>query len=132
MTQTAIVTAVSGDRRARVEVRRQSACGHDCERCAGCGTAAAIQVEAQTDLPLAVGDRVEISSDAPVLAYAGLVYLMPLALTLLGYSLPFPTEGLRIAGCAAGFALGLLVTAAVDRRLRRTGRTVTYRVTRVL
>lgn len=44
MTQTAIVTAVSGDGRARVEVRRQSACGHDCERCAGCGTAAAIQV----------------------------------------------------------------------------------------
>lgn len=133
MTQTAVVTAAPEDGTVQVEVRRQSACAHDCEHCAGCGGAAGgvLTVRAETDLELSPGDRVEISSDG-VLGYAALVYLMPLTLTLLGYLLPFPTDGLRIAGCIAGFALGVLGVVAVDRRLRCTGRTVTHRVVRKL
>ncbi len=132
MTQTAVVTSVPEGGTVLVEVRRQSACAHDCEHCAGCGAAGGVlTVRAETDLELSQGDQVEISSDG-VLAYAGLVYLMPLTLALLGYLLPFPSDGLRIFGCIAGFALGLLGVVAVDRRLRRTSRTVTHRVVRKL
>lgn len=133
MTQTAIVTAVSGDGRARVEVRRQSACAHDCEHCAGCGASAAIQVEARTDLPLTVGDRVEIYSGGRVLGIAALVYLVPVALFFLGYLLPPGlTERARNLCGGLGFLLGLLAAVALDRRLRRKGKALTYQVVRKL
>lgn len=135
MTQIAIVTAAPRDGAAQVEVRRQSACGHDCEHCAGCGAAvqSAIRVEARTELPLEVGDRVEIFSDNRVLGFAALVYLAPVALFLLGFLLPSGlSEGGRCLCGGAGFLLGLLLAIACDRRLRRGSGAVTYRVTRKL
>lgn len=133
MTQIATVTAVAGPGTAVVTVARRTACGHDCEKCGGCGTkAASVTVRAGTDIPVSVGDRVELYSDSRVLGIAALVYLGPVALFLLGYLLPLPLgEGPRYLCGAAGFALGLAGAAACDRRIRRR-KAVSYRIVRKL
>ena len=88
MTQIATVTALPGPGTAEVTVARQTACGHDCESCAGCGTRSAeVVIRASTAIPVAVGDRVEVYSSGRVLGVAALVYLGPVALFLLGYLL---------------------------------------------
>ena len=133
MTQIATVTEVTGPGTVRVTVARQTACGHDCEKCAGCGAqAGSVTVPARTDLAVAVGDRVELYSDNRVLGFAALVYLGPVALFLLGYFLPsFLSEPARYACGCLGFALGLIGAAVCDRRIRRR-KAVDYRITRKL
>lgn len=135
MTQTATVTAIPGPGLAEVTVARQTACGHDCEHCAGCGMqAGTMTVLAATQLPLSPGDRVELySSSGRVLPIAALVYLAPVILFLVGYLFPgeIPEWGRGIAG-AAGFLAGLVGAVIVDRRLRRSGGAVNYQVTRKL
>lgn len=133
MTQIATVTALPGPGTAEVTVARRTACGHDCENCAGCGTKAAkVVVRASASIPLDVGDRVEVYSDSRVLGIAALVYLVPVVLFLLGYFLPSGLpEGARYACGALGFALGLASAAVCDRRVRRGG-TVSYQITRKL
>ena len=135
MTQTATVTAVPKPGFAEVTVARQTACGHDCENCAGCGAqAGAVTVLATTEVALVPGDRVELySSSGKVLPIAALVYLAPVALFLLGYLLPGEIPGWgRALGGAIGFAAGLAGAIALDRHLRRSGGGVTYQVTRKL
>lgn len=133
MTQIATVTALAGPGMALVTVARQTACGHDCANCAGCGAqAGSVSVQAKTDIPVAPGDRVEICSGSRVLGIAALVYLGPVALFLLGYLLPASlSEGLRYVCGGAGFALGLALAAAYDRLVRRKS-AVTYQITRKL
>ena len=131
MTQIATVTALPGPGTAEVTVARHTACGHDCENCAGCGTKSAKVVRrASAAIPLTVGDRVEVYSDSRVLGFAALVYLGPVALFLLGYLLPAGLpEGARYACGGLGFLLGLVGAAACDRRVRRT---ISYQITRKL
>lgn len=133
MTQIAIVTAVPDPGIAVVTVARQTACGHDCENCAGCGVqAGSLTVQARTDIPVAPGDRVELHSSQRVLAVAALVYLVPVFLFLLGYLLSGGlTEGLRYLCGGAGFVLGLVCAAVYDRRVRRS-RAITYEIIRKL
>ena len=133
MTQIATVTALPGPGTAEVTVARQTACGHDCESCAGCGTRSAkVVIRASTAIPVAVGDRVEVYSSGEILGIAALVYLGPVALFLLGYLLPAALpEGARYACGGLGFLLGLAGAAACDRRVRR-GRTISYQITRKL
>lgn len=133
MTQIATVTAVPGRGTALVTVARQTACGHDCEKCAGCGAqAGSVTVCARTAVPVSVGDRVELYSGGKVLGIAALVYLLPVALFLIGYLLPaFLSEGMRYLCGGVGFALGLLGAAAYDRRLRWKS-AVTYEIVRKL
>ena len=87
MTQIGTVTALpGGDGQVELTVRRQSACGHDCAGCGGCAGQELV-IRAGTDIPLALGDRVEVYSGGGVLGIAALVYLGPVALFLLGYLL---------------------------------------------
>ena len=132
MTQIGTVTALpGGDGQVELTVRRQSACGHDCAGCGGCAGQELV-IHARTDIPLALGDRVEVYSGGGVLGIAALVYLGPVALFLLGYLLSAgAAEAARYLWGGAGFALGLAGAAACDRRLRKR-RAVTYRVTRKL
>ena len=135
MIQTATVSAVLRPGLAEVTVARQTACGHDCENCAGCGASGGvITVRAETDLDLAPGDQVELySRSSKVLPIAALVYLGPVALFLLGYLLPPGlSDGGRGLTGGLGFMVGLALAVAVDRHLRSQGRTVSYRVTRKL
>ena len=132
MTQIGTVTALpGGDGQVELTVRRQSACGHDCAGCGGCAGQELV-IHARTDIPLALGDRVEVYSGGRVLGIAALVYLGPVALFLLGY-LPSAgaAEAARYLWGGAGFALGLAGAAVCDRRLKKR-RAVTYRVTRKL
>ena len=132
MTQIGPVTALpGGDGQVELTVRRQSACGHDCAGCGGCAGQELV-IHARTDIPLALGDRVEVYSGGRVLGIAALVYLGPVALFLLGYLLSAgAAEAARYLWGGAGFALGLAGAAVCDRRLRKR-RAVTYRVTRKL
>ncbi len=132
MTQIGTVTALpGGDGQVELTVRRQSACGHDCAGCGGCAGQELV-IHARTDIPLALGDRVEVYSGGGVLGIAALVYLGPVALFLLGYLLSAGVaEAARYLWGGVGFALGLAGAAVCDRRLRKR-RAVTYRVTRKL
>ena len=132
MTQIGTVTALSGgDGQVELTVRRQSACGHDCAGCGGCAGQELV-IHAGTDIPLALGDRVEVYSGGRVLGIAALVYLGPVALFLLGYLLSAgAAEAARYLWGGAGFVLGLAGAAGCDRRLKKR-RAVTYRVTRKL
>lgn len=132
MTQIGTVTALpGGDGQVELTVRRQSACGHDCAGCGGCAGQELV-IHAGTDIPLALGDRVEVYSGGGVLGIAALVYLGPVALFLLGYLLSAgAAEAARYLWGGAGFALGLAGAAVCDRRLKKR-RAVTYRVTRKL
>lgn len=132
MTQIGTVTALpGGDGQVELTVRRQSACGHDCASCGGCAGQELV-IRAGTDIPLALGDRVEVYSGGRVLGIAALVYLGPVALFLLGYLLSAgAAEAARYLWGGAGFVLGLAGAAVCDRRLKKR-RAVTYRVTRKL
>ena len=130
MTQIGTVTALpGGDGQVELTVRRQSACGHDCAGCGGCAGQELV-IHARTDIPLALGDRVEVYSGGRVLGIAALVYLGPVALFLLGYLLSAgAAEAARYLWGGAGFALGLAGAAGGDRP-RRNRRAVNNTVNR--
>ena len=133
MTQIATVTALGNTGLAMVTVARQTACGHDCENCAGCGAqAGSVSVWASTDIPVKEGDRVEIYSSRKVLAVAALVYLVPVFLFLAGYVLtPGFSEGARYVCAGIGFGFGIALAVAFDRSVRRE-KTITYHIIRKL
>jgi len=133
MTQIATVAAIPEQGVALVTVARQTACGHDCEKCAGCGAqAGSVTVRARAQVPVSVGDKVELYSGGQILGIAALVYLVPVALFLLGYLLAAPLrEGMRYICGGVGFALGIAAAAAYDRCVRRKS-FVTYEITRKL
>lgn len=89
-------------------------------------------IRAGSDIPVALGDRVEVYSDNRVLGAAALVYGLPVILFLLGYLLPsFLPEGGRYLCGGLGFLLGLAGAVICDRLVKkRSG--VTYRVVRKL
>ena len=132
MTQTATVTALPAVPGGQVELTivRQTACGHSCDRCAG--KARELVIRAGSDIPVALGDQVEVYSDNRVLGAAALVYGLPVVLFLLGYLLPssLPEPGRCLCG-GLGFALGLAGAIACDRLVKkRSG--ISYRIVRKL
>lgn len=142
MKQIATVTALPGQGVAEVTVARKTACGHDCENCAGCGAvdAGSFTVRAHTDISVALGDKVEIYTDQKVLSAAALVYLVPLALFLMGYMgtgfwyrlvSASVAEPLRYACGGLGFALGVVLAVVYDRYMR-CKRAITYQILRKL
>lgn len=138
MTQIATVKRLTGDGQAEVLVHRQSACGHSCESCGGCGPESAARVTAVADNPLGArpGDTVQVESESRrVLGMAGALYLFPFLLLFAGYLVA--TGPLRL-GEAPGFAVGLACMAAgfganwlLDRRIRAS-RPVQFRIVEVL
>lgn len=131
MTRIATVEAIPEPGRALVAVARETACGHDCSTCGGCGAApGSITVRAETLVEVAPGDRVELSSSNIVLGYAALVYLGPVVLALAGFLLPF-SAGVRYVCGGIGFALGIALMVLCDRRARKK-RSIRYYVVRKL
>ena len=133
MTQVATVVRLIGRGMAEVTTVRRSACAHNCESCAGCGTQPlSITVRARCSFSVSPGDKVELYSDNRVLGYAALVYLVPVVLFLAGYfSVPFLTEALRYACAGAGFVLGIALAVVCDRAVRRRN-AVIYQIIRKL
>ena len=135
MTQTATVTALPAVPGGQVELTivRQTACGHSCDGCGRCaGKAQELVIRAGSNIPVALGDQVEVYSDNRVLGAAALVYGLPVVLFLLGYLLPssLPEPGRCLCG-GLGFALGLAGAIACDRLVKkRSG--ISYRIVRKL
>lgn len=126
MTQIATVERILDDSHAEISVPRKSACGHDCEECAGCGvTGAAVHARALNPIGAAPGQKVVVeSSTKKMLRIVALVYLIPVALFFLGYFAAMAATAsvaVQYAAAVAGFLLGILGAIAYDRRLRARG-----------
>ena len=128
MTQDAIVKNIITNGLAEVTVRRVSACSHDCSKCGGgCSPLADIQktitVTAKNLVGACVGDSVLIESKtAAVLSLAALVYLLPLALLILGFILGSAlklSEAFSVAISIAAFFIGCWLTVLINKMLRR-------------
>lgn len=76
MTQIATVEKKLGAGYVEISVPRKSACGHDCEECAGCGmTGAAIRARAEDPVGVSAGEKVvveELDAQAPRRGGAGI------------------------------------------------------------
>lgn len=125
MTQVATVEKIIDATRAQIAVPRKSACGHDCEECAGCGVSGTVvRAVARNLVGAEVGDKVIVqSSTKKTLWIAMLVYLFPLLLFLVGYFATgaIPSENLRYVIAAAGFLIGVLAAVRYDRHVRKNG-----------
>lgn len=126
MTQIATVERIIDNDHAEISVPRKSACGHDCEECAGCGvTGAAVHAKANNPIGARPGQKVVVESDTrKMLRIVALVYLIPVVLFLAGYLITAvltPRVGVQYFIAVLGFALGIVVAIAYDRRLRARG-----------
>ena len=124
MTQIATVERIVDANHAIISVPRKSACGHDCEECAGCGVSgAAVSAKARNPIGAIPGQKVVVeSSTKKMLGIVGFVYTIPVVLFILGYLvMAFTTTsvplqyGVAIAGFFAGIALAVLY----DRKIKR-------------
>lgn len=134
MTQIATVEKDLGGGYAEVSVPRKSACGHDCEECAGCGmTGAAIRARARNDVGAQKGDKVVVeSSTKKLLGVVALVYLLPVVGFLLGYFLTegLMSEGWRYAAAVIAAAVFFLPSVFYDRQTKKDG-SLTYTILRL-
>ncbi|MBR1689629.1 MAG: SoxR reducing system RseC family protein [Oscillibacter sp.] len=126
MTQIATVERILDSQHAEISVPRKSACGHDCEECAGCGvTGAAVRARAVNTVGAEPGQKVVVeSSTRNMLGIVALVYLIPVVLFLAGYLIALAlggSVGVQYGTAAAGFFLGIVPAILYDRRLRARG-----------
>lgn len=133
MTQIATVEKILSAGMAEISVPRKSACGHDCEECAGCGmTGAAIHARASDPVGVKPGDKVVVQSETKkLLGVVALVYLLPVVAFLLGY---FLSEGLaekvRYIIAIAAAAAAFLPSIFYDRYAKRH-EVLTYTIMRL-
>lgn len=132
MTQIATVEKILPGGFVEISVPRKSACGHDCEECAGCGmTGAAIHARAKDPVRVRPGQKVVVeSATRKILGVVALVYLLPVVGFLLGYFLSEGlAEGVRYAIAIGAAALAFLPSVAYDRHAKKT-EALTYTVVR--
>ena len=133
MTQIATVEKILDAGFVEISVPRKSACGHDCEECAGCGmTGAAIHARASDSVGVKPGDKVVVQSETKkLLGVVALVYLLPVVAFLLGY---FLSEGLaekvRYIIAIAAAAAAFLPSIFYDRYAKRH-EVLTYTIMRL-
>ena len=126
MTQIATVERILDDTHAEISVPRKSACGHDCEECAGCGVSG-ISVYARALNPVGArpGQKVVVESDtAKMLRIVSFVYLIPVVLFLAGYLVMLACNAsvaVQYGVAGAGFLLGILLAIWYDRRIKARG-----------
>ena len=126
MRQIATVERILDSSHAEISVPRKSACGHDCEECAGCGVSgAAVRAKAINAIGAKPGQKVLVESDTKkMLRIVTLVYFLPVVLFLLGYVIAFvfsDSVAVQYSVAAAGFLLGITLAIFYDRRLRARG-----------
>ena len=126
MTQIATVERIIDADHAEISVPRKSACGHDCEECAGCGvTGAAVHARALKPIGARPGQKVVVQSDTnKMLRIVALVYLTPVLLFLAGYFITMAvtsSAAIQYLAAGTGFAAGILLAVFYDRRLRQRG-----------
>ncbi|WP_295585259.1 SoxR reducing system RseC family protein [uncultured Oscillibacter sp.] len=135
MTQIATVERILDKNHAEISVPRKSACGHDCEECAGCGvTGAAVRAKAVNSIDARPGQKVVVeSSTSKMLHIIALVYLTPVVLFLLCYLLAVALGAgvsTQYTAGVVGFVAGIVAAIVYDRRLKKQGG-LTFRIVRV-
>jgi len=126
MTQIATVSRIIDSNYAEISVPRKSACGHDCEECAGCGvTGAAVLARAANPIGARIGQKVVVQSEtSKMLGIVAFVYLIPVVLFLLGYVVTaFLTSSvaLQYGVAVTGFFIGIVAAILYDRKLKERG-----------
>ena len=114
MTQIATVEKILPGGFVEISVPRKSACGHDCEECAGCGmTGAAIHARAKDPVGVRPGQKVVVESDTKkMLKIVSFVYLIPVILFLAGYLIMLACNtsvAVQYTAAVAGAVLGILL-----------------------
>lgn len=138
MIQEATVREVRDNGMAQVQIRRLTACGHDCSDCAGCTQVITGETLAWAHNPVGakLGDVVTVESEsAQVLTAAAMVYILPFALFFVLYfaisSLLGGAESvLPVVGGLLGFFAGILGAIAWDRRAKRR-RSLQFRIVEI-
>ena len=134
MTQIATVEKILPGGFVEISVPRKSACGHDCEECAGCGmTGAAIHARAKDPVGVRPGQKVVVeSATRKILGVVALVYLLPVVGFLLGYFLTegLMSEGWRYAAAVIAAAVFFLPSVFYDRQTKKDG-SLTYTILRL-
>lgn len=93
-----------------VKVMRASACGENCAMCKGC-TQTNQTVKANNEIGAAIGDKVRLElSDQKVLLAAFFVYIMPLVMFIIGYSIA------TWLGAIIGFVLPFVILKLLDKK----------------
>ncbi len=133
MTQVATVEKLLQGGKAEIAVVRQSACGHDCADCAGCGVMGGhvIRTVARDRVGVAVGDKVLVYSDnRPVLGAAAAVYLLPVLFFFLGYAIAQQTAlfAARVLITIGITAVGCVPAVFLDRKSRGVRFEITQRL----
>ena len=126
MIQIATVERILDSNHALISVARKTACGHDCEECAGCGVSgAAVKAKAVNRIGAIPGQKVVVeSSTKKMLGIVAFVYTIPVVLFILGYLLmAFTTSSvpLQYGVAIAGFLIGIVLAICYDRRVKRQG-----------
>ena len=133
MTKIATVEKILDAGFVEISVPRKSACGHDCEECAGCGmTGAAIHARASDPVGVKPGDKVVVQSETKkLLGVVALVYLLPVVAFLLGYFLSeWLAEKVRYIIAIAAAAAAFLPSIFYDRYAKRH-EVLTYTIMRL-
>lgn len=120
MTQEAVVTKLLPHGMAEVAVTRTTACGGNCGSCESCIFQSELKTNARNLIDARPGQRVLIESrSSKIYGAALLVYILPLLLLLLGFTvatlLKLP-EGAAIALSFLGLLLGAVVIVLSQRR----------------
>ena len=119
MTQDAIVTKCLTGGMAEVAVTRSTACGSNCGNCESCIFQSQLKTLARNRIDARPGQRVVIESrSSRIYGAALLVYILPIALTLLGYFAAYSLgarEGLCILSSFAGLVAGAAVLVLSQR-----------------
>lgn len=124
LTQQAVVKKLLPGGKAIVEVTRQSACGHNCAECSSlCGASGAISSVAENPVGAQVGETVTIETPSKkIISAAVLVYIVPLALLIIGYAVAAllgADEGKALIGSLAGFVIGVAAVVVINKYARR-------------
>ena len=126
MTQIATVRRIIDSKYAVISVPRKTACGHDCEECAGCGVSgAAVEAKAINAIGAIPGQKVVVeSSTQKMLGIVAFVYAVPVFLFLLGYLIPLllgAAVAVQYSVAAVGFFAGVALAVLYDRHIKAQG-----------
>lgn len=128
MIQKAIVKKKIDEQHVEIEVQRQSACGHDCANCGGCGAPKErIQAIAVNAVHANVGDVVTIEGkNSEIMRMAAVVYAVPLLLFFAFFAVACLcglSEGIAgIFGCL-GVVCGIFGAISYNKRVKQRGAT---------
>lgn len=126
MIQKAVVKKILDSKNAEIEVQRQSACGHDCAKCGGCGAPLErIQAVAANPIGAKVGDIVTIEGESKqIMKAAAVVYAIPLVLFFVFFaaaSLLGAGEGAAGLTGGVGFVVGVLGALRHNKTVKESG-----------